>query len=136
MNPKTIIMTLTSLIQPAAAPDASPHYDRLTAALKDDSPWVRLHAAEALIALGHPDPAPAPLEPPPAPPAPPPPPPPPPAPPHAPAAPLPPGPPDSPAKPHLRLASGHDAVRDLARDPSTPPSAKYLAAMWLADFGT
>ena len=32
-------------------------YDVLTRALADDSPWVRVHAAEALIAAGRPEPA-------------------------------------------------------------------------------
>jgi SSS family solute:Na+ symporter len=43
---------------------------------------------------------------------------------------------DSPARTMLRAAAGGDAVRELARDPRVPPSGRYFAATWLADFGT
>ncbi|HZZ42498.1 MAG TPA: hypothetical protein VFE58_06145 [Tepidisphaeraceae bacterium] len=56
-------MVLASLTQISAAPvithdpsaDSAACYTHLTAALTDDSPWVRAHAAEFLITLGRPE---------------------------------------------------------------------------------
>lgn len=56
-------MVLVSLSQissaqlaiPEASTEPATYYARITSALTDDSPWIRAHAAEALIALKHPE---------------------------------------------------------------------------------